>query len=524
MRMMKKIKKISIVLLAVAIGVTTTFSLTGATVQATEYWPDSVSISSEAACVIDVDTGTILYENNADAQLYPASITKIMTVMLALENSELDEIVTFSEEAVMNNETNSSHIAREIGEEMTMEDCLYAIMLASANEVAWAVAEHVGGTVEEFVNMMNEKAAELGCTGTHFANPNGLHDVDHYVTAHDMALIAQAAFEIPEFQKICSTTAYTIPADNKKEEYYMNNSHAMISASSTSAYLYDYAIGGKTGYTAEAGYTLVTYAEKDGMTLAVVTLKATTIDERYNDTRTLFEYCFQNFTHFQVSEYVSISELNGTAATGLLGEEIDLIGIDSEGTIVLPNTASFVDATPTVSPSDDDGAVAKITYTYADREVGSANIIYTSSDTISYPFHNVDAAEGGSSEEYIRIDFKMILLVVVIILAVLVLLFFLYRQSGNILLGIRRSKKRKQREKTNKSYRTIRRNRKRRKALKNKKAAQNKSATPTNTSSIGGMRTRANAQRANAQSTNQNHAQRETVTIKRKKSKRRRRR
>ena len=141
-------------------------------------------------------------KKNADTSHYPASITKVMTALLALENCDLDEIVTFSEEAVYGNEGDTSHIAREVGEEMTLENCLYGMMLESANECAWAIGEHVGGgSMDKFVEMMNAKAKELGCTGTHFANPNGLPNPDHYVTARDMALIARAAYQYPEFRK-----------------------------------------------------------------------------------------------------------------------------------------------------------------------------------------------------------------------------------------------------------------------------------------------------------------------------------
>ena len=139
-----------------------------------------------------------------------------MTTLLALENSDLNEVVTFSDDAI--NNTEGSGIYRDYGEQMTMEQCLYAVMLNSANECAYAVAEHVGGTVEHFVDMMNEKAAELGCTNTHFANPHGLFDENHYTTAHDMALIAKAAYQNETFRIITGTARYTIPPTNKHDE------------------------------------------------------------------------------------------------------------------------------------------------------------------------------------------------------------------------------------------------------------------------------------------------------------------
>ena len=169
-------------------------------VQAADYWPEGPEVQSPSVILMEMSTGTVLYEKNSDERNYPASITKIMTTLLALENSDLNEVVTFSDDAI--NNTEGSGIYRDYGEQMTMEQCLYAVMLNSANECAYAVAEHVGGTVENFVDMMNAKAKELGCTNTHFANPHGLQDENHYTTAHDMALIAQAAYQHETFRII----------------------------------------------------------------------------------------------------------------------------------------------------------------------------------------------------------------------------------------------------------------------------------------------------------------------------------
>ena len=185
-------------------------------VQAADYWPEGPEVQSPSVILMEMSTGTVLYEKNSDERNYPASITKIMTTLLALENSDLNEVVTFSDDAI--NNTEGSGIYRDYGEQMTMEQCLYAVMLNSANECAYAVAEHVGGTVEHFVDMMNEKAAELGCTNTHFANPHGLFDENHYTTAHDMALIAKAAYQNETFRIITGTARYTIPPTNKHDE------------------------------------------------------------------------------------------------------------------------------------------------------------------------------------------------------------------------------------------------------------------------------------------------------------------
>ncbi len=459
MKVFKKIEKIGLGIFAAATTfLTATYG--ACNVQAAEYWPSNVSVTSGAAIVVEMETGTVLYEKDADTSYYPASITKIMTALLALENCDLDEIVTFSETAVYENEGDTSHIAREVDEEMTLENALYGMMLESANECAWAIGEHVGGgSMDEFVNMMNERAKELGCTGTHFVNPNGLPDTDHYVTARDMAKIAYAAFQIPEFQKLCSTRSHTIPADNKKEAYTCNNTHGMISNHKSSSNLYEYAIGGKTGYTDEAGNTLVTFAKKDGMTLLCVVLKSSN-PAHYKDTKALFEYCFQNFSLYKVSDYVSLSDMSNSGALGKLSDKIDLISVDDEGMVVLPNTANFSDASATVTACDDGSdAVAKVSYTYAGKEVGGADILYKTSDTVSFPFHNVDEADGGSSIKYFRIDFKTILLVLLAIVLIAGLVYFIYMKAGTIRLNYNRKTNHKRK---NSRYRKISRNKRRR--------------------------------------------------------------
>lgn len=419
-------------------GFITTVSIWGANgleARADGYWPNNVEVSSGAAIVVEMSTGTVLYEKHINESFYPASITKIMTALLALENCSLDEIVEYSETAVYENEGDTSHIAREVGEKMTMESCLYGMMLESANECAWAIGEHVGGgSMDEFVRMMNAKAKELGCTNTHFVNPNGLPDSDHYVTAHDMALIARAAYQIPKFQEICGTRAYTIPADNKKEAYNCNNTHGMISNHRGSSHLYEYAVGGKTGYTDEAGSTLVTFAKKDGMTLLCVVLNSSN-PAHYEDTERLFDYCFCNFSTVKVADHVSITEISEKEATGMLSEKIDLIRIDPAATVVLPNTATLTEATPkVVAGSKKNGAVAKIKYTYAGKDIGEANLIYERADQFSYPFHNIPEEEGGTSLKYFRIDFKTILLVLFIIGLIALAGYILHLQSGKILL------------------------------------------------------------------------------------------
>lgn len=349
-------------------------------------WPTGPEVTAQSAIVIEASTGTVLYEKNADEQHYPASITKIMTTLLALENSSLDEIVTFSADAVYKNEGESSHIARDLDEQMTMEQCLYAVMLESANECAYAVAEHVGGgDYQSFVDLMNEKAAELGCTNTTFTNANGLPDEAHVTSCRDMALIAQAAIANSTFRQIVSTVQYTIPPTNKhSEETVLNNHHRMLSAYKGTGYLYEYCIGGKTGYTVAAGNTLVTYAEKDGMLLICVVMQA---PSQYEDTTSLFDFCFENYALYNVSENETRYGNSGEGTKTLSGETAAFAALDSEAQIILPAAADFADTEVEVSYDNiSDSIVGTLVYSYAGKQVGTANVVTTGASAAAYEF------------------------------------------------------------------------------------------------------------------------------------------
>lgn len=263
-------------------------------------WPKGPQVAAETAILMDVDSGEILYAKGIDEKRYPASTTKIMTAWLAIENSNLSDEITFSQDAVYNIEPGSTHIGIQPGEILTMEQSLYAILLASANEVSNGVAEYVGdGSISAFVDKMNERAASLGCTNTHFMNPSGLHDDNHYTTARDLATIACAAFQNKTFRKIIGTEYFIEPKTNlTDEERWLNNHNKMLLSGEKH---YDGCLGGKTGYTTTAGNTLVTFAERDNMRLVCVVL-ADTLRFQYSDTASLFDYGFGNFHKEVITE------------------------------------------------------------------------------------------------------------------------------------------------------------------------------------------------------------------------------
>ena len=402
-------------------------------VKAADYWPDAPETLSPGVILMEESTGTILYEKNSDEAHYPASITKIMTTLLALENGNLSDMVTFSDDAI--NNTEGSGIARDYGEQMTLEQCLYGVMLESANECAYAVAEHVGGTVENFVDMMNAKAKELGCTNTHFANPHGLQDENHYTTAHDMALIAQAAYQNETFRIIIGTKMYTIPPTNKHaEETVLRNHHDMLCTyhNANRKYLYPYCVGGKTGYTATANSTLVTYAEKDGMTLICVVMN-TQSPNQFIDTVNLFDYAFDNFQVLNVAENDTDYSAETTVDNVNLNNIAPFVELDKDAVIVLPKTAEFSDTSSSVEYNDSDPEIAgSIMYTYAGRNVGKADIKTTGVVVEGYAFDN-ESTEEEEQEAVSTVQVRPIVVVLLIVAVILlgVLLFFLKRFYDN---------------------------------------------------------------------------------------------
>jgi len=452
----KKWKKfLSLTLCAIAAVQINTVS-----VQAAEEWPQEPEIASPNAIVMEANTGAILYEKNADEVHYPASITKIMTTLVAIENGKLDDVVTFSADAVYKNEGDTSHISRDVGEQMTSEQCLYAVMLESANECAYAVAEHVGGSETAFVDMMNKKAQELGCTNTHFHNTNGLPDEEHYTSAKDMALISQAAYQNETFRIIAGTGRYVIPPTNKhEEETILQNHHSMLYPLKTRKYLYDGCTGGKTGYTTVANSTLVTFAERDGMTLICVIMN-TQSPNHFIDTTSLFDYCFSNFQVLSIkdneTEYTD-EKLNNS---GTLHTNEAFVSIDKNGGIVLPKTAAFEEAKASVNTDNATDKIAgRLEYTYAGHKVGGTDIVVTGVKPEAFPFDNTKSADNGKKVFFIRGSI-LALLGVLIFVAVVVMLLRKYI-SGNF--QIAKGKTHQWHEKANVKYKTIKDTRKHKK-------------------------------------------------------------
>ncbi|MDO5416859.1 MAG: D-alanyl-D-alanine carboxypeptidase family protein [Lachnospiraceae bacterium] len=372
------------------------------TAYAAPSWPQSAGISADGGILMDADSGAILFEKNADQAYYPASITKILTALVVIEHCDLDEMVTFSHNAVYNVESGSSNMGALDGDILSVRDCLYGLMLASANESANALAEHCAGSIEAFAQMMNEKAKELGCTGSHFANPSGLNNENHYVTARDMALIMQAALDNPVFMEIDSALywkhgpiqRYPDPEDPHNTVY----AHHSMLKKNDSRY-YPGAFAGKTGYTSLAGNTLVTAARRDGMTLICVILNGH--QTHYQDTKTLFDYGFSGFQTIDLSDYdhTYTSIENDMTIAGLTASPISTLSMEEGCTLTLPQNADFKEVETTLDyeldASAPEQAVAEISYTYAGHPVGSSFLMIKDS------FHSrarTSAAAAGLSD------------------------------------------------------------------------------------------------------------------------------
>lgn len=265
-------------------------------------WPQGPEVACETAVLIDADSGNVLYDKGKDELRYPASITKIMTALLAIENLSMDQQITFSETSVQAiSVAGSSNMGMQAGEVISVKDCLYGLIIESANEAAVQLAEVVSGTESAFAEFMNQRAAQIGCKNTHFVNASGLPDENHYTTAYDMALIFREAIKNETFKEIIKTENYTIPATNINPNPKNLHTHHPLLASESPEH-YEGCIGGKSGSTEAAGKTLVTGAERNGIIYIAVVMKGTDMGPNCADTTNLFNYGFNSFEKIELNE------------------------------------------------------------------------------------------------------------------------------------------------------------------------------------------------------------------------------
>lgn len=391
-------------------------------------WPDYPDITCESAILVDADTGSILYEKDSHMKAYPASTTKILTGLLTVENCNLNDTLTFSNAAINSiNPIEDANLSMKVGEQLTVEQALYALLLYSANEVAYALAEQVAGSLDAFVEMMNNKAKELGAIDTHFANASGLYNPNHYTTAYDMAMIARGCYNNASFVNIDSTSTYTIPPTNMTAtQRTLRHRHQMLK---DGLFYYEYCKGGKTGFTDESLRTLVTFAEKDGMRLICVVFRSPDDNIRYVDTRTLFDWGFNNFkksttSDSQISSLFSTDNYYSSDVFSKSKLNFNL----SASFITIPMQGSTSDVTMNLDTNYDitntnDKLTARLNYLYSDNVVGATTLSITAgnaSKDSQLPYLS-NETEGTSltSKKCLKINIWIFIALVVVILIII---------------------------------------------------------------------------------------------------------
>ena len=409
----------------------------------------SHTVQATAAMLVELSNGQSLLEQNADVQVYPASMTKIMTCMLTLEHGNLTDVVTVSETALQNLDSAGSTAGLLAGEQLTVEELLYCMMLSSANEACNVAAEYVAGSVEAFVAMMNEEAAALGCTNTHFANTHGLHDENHYTTARDLVLIATEALKNETFRTITSTVTHTVPATNLSEERELFTTNLLETPNTQ--YYYEYAAGVKTGFTTPAGRCLISTAQRPDSDLHLLSVVCGASDveledgsietQSFTETRDLFEWGFDNFSFATVLEANPVTEVpvfmsaGSDAAVVAASEAITAvmpIGYD-EAQVELD--IQLTSPQGVQAPVYEGGVLGTVTVRYQGTDLGTVQLV-----AITDTLRSELAASAATTGSFIADHFWLLLGLAV------VLLFVLYLVINNVRRARRRKRRRLERE------------------------------------------------------------------------------
>lgn len=418
---------------------------------------EAPEIFADAAVLIEASSGTVLYNKKMNEKMYPASITKILTTLLALENSSLNETVTFSHYDVYTLEPGAAHIGMKENEQISMKDTLYGVMLDSANECANAAAEHVGKktdaykkkiselnksgveydesevAIQCFTEMMNKKAKDAGAKSSNFVNPHGLFNENHYTTCYDMAMITREAIKNSNFLKIEANTRYTIGKTNlTDEERYCKNRHAMMREDE--AVYYEGIIAGKTGYVDQSGNTLVTVAKRDDITLISVVMKSNTYNV-YNDTKLLLDYGFSNYECVNISQNETKFSLSNDGFFSSIGsifsEQTALLRINPNGYVIVPKGTLFTELTSEIvfnkEKTNEDKSVATIKYYLRKQQVGETTLdVVESKNESGFEFGPSKVTEEKTEKEKnkkVKIDVRIIFGVLIVAF----LLFIVYK-------------------------------------------------------------------------------------------------
>ncbi len=459
MKKQKKIISFLMIIFILSFGILTNgFSMEFKTVQAAKkktekLWPKCPTIDAESCCVMDLSSGLVLYSKNSKKKNYPASITKIMTTLLTIENCLLGEELTFSAQAVNSIPWDGSKLGVLAGERLDVEQSLYAIMLQSANDVCAGAAEYISGSDLKFAKLMTKRAKEIGCVNTHFTNPHGLHDEKHYTCAYDMCLIGREAMKNSIFRKVAASKTYTVSATNMSPERMINNHHQMINGyRSNYIYEYDNCIGGKTGYTSAAENTLVTFAKKEDMELVCVVMRAqgtSAKENEYTDTKKLLDAAFENYHLFPMvgsnigntESAISDHSPMFTKYSRLLSEQSPAITVNNNSYLILPKGVKKKYAKQnitylpniTLSNAETDIVIGNVTYTYDGKNVGQSDILYhpstlktlTTSSHVQTIISLKEKLTSGIVEKFVKHKYIFITIFAIIAIIILIILFYL---------------------------------------------------------------------------------------------------
>lgn len=396
------------------------------------------------AILVDANYDEVLYEVGGHDKVYPASITKVMTALLTMEAIQTGKLTAQTQVTASATATtipkNSSTANIKAGEVLTVEQLLYCLLLPSANEAAQILAETVGGDIDTFVGMMNDKAKELGCENTHFANPHGFHDPDHYTTPYDITLFMKAAMEYDLFQKIVTSPNYTIPATNLSEERIVRNTNALTSNWKYTSYLYGPGTGGKTGSTDEAGKCLVETAKKGDSYLISVVMgepeKITLADgtekvAEFYDTIQLLNWGFENFQRTTISQDSEVvAKVNVTLST-----QTDQVMVRPSGTIArtLPKDVKVDEMEKEINlfsdtveaPVEQGKVLGTMRLLYQGEEYGTLDLVADSSVERSELLYRLDRIQKFFQNWWV----KLLLVILVVAVVALLLRIFVFRKS-----------------------------------------------------------------------------------------------
>lgn len=347
------------------------------------------TVKAKAALLLELNTNQILLEQNIDDRVYPASLTKIMTCMLALKYGNLSDSVTVTESALANLDASGSTAGLMAGEVLTFEQLLYCMMLSSANEACNVVGEHISGSVEAFVELMNQEAAALGCTDTHFVNPHGFHDDNHYTTVRDLSIITQEALKSETFKTITSSIAYIVPETNLSPARKLSTTNLLVTPGTS--YYYEYATGIKTGFTTPAGRCLISTADNGKLELLSIVCGAQDVyldngtieNQNFTETKALFEYGFSNFAYKEVlTTLYPIAQvpvlMSAGAGEALLAPNSELIALlpaDFDETLIQQDIQLNGNADGVEAPIEKGQVLGAVTVSYQGQPLGTSDLV-----------------------------------------------------------------------------------------------------------------------------------------------------